>query len=182
MCKLQSIATSLHFSPVPHPHHRCSGTRKQQHNVTLYLVNSYSIKGLLHVGDRCVISPFFDALSYAGESMSISRKHAVITYNFSDRQFELTVLGKNGVTLGSEQVTPDNPVRTLTSGACIRTSDSVLYFLLPADITPYVGGEEEAAGGGARASSTARGTSAMDEGMATGSYTTGTVRSRIGGV
>jgi hypothetical protein len=48
--------------------------------------------------------------------MSISRKHAAIRYNFELRCFELVVMGKNGVTMESEVITPDLSPVALKSG------------------------------------------------------------------
>lgn len=53
----------------------------------------------------------------AGDSMSISRKHASIVYNFEARSFELHVMGKNGVHKDGELIVPEKAPVTLHSGA-----------------------------------------------------------------
>ena len=60
----------------------------------------------------------------AGDSMSISRKHASIVYNFEARCFELHVMGKNGVHKDGELITPEKAPVTLHSGTSYaQTSD-----------------------------------------------------------
>lgn len=74
-------------------------------------------------------------VSIGGNQMNISRKHARIAYNFVEKQFELIVEGKNGVTVGSELLTPDSAPYKLSSGDLLKIGDSSLYFLLPKDPT-----------------------------------------------
>lgn len=57
----------------------------------------------------------------AGDSMSISRKHASIMYNFEARRFELHVMGKNGVSKDGELVTPEKAPVSLHSGVPLAT-------------------------------------------------------------
>lgn len=70
-----------------------------------------------------------------GSSMSISRKHAKISYNFEKKTWELSVLGKNGVSVGKILYAPSSPPVPLKSQELIQFGDKLepvsLYFLLP---------------------------------------------------
>lgn len=70
-----------------------------------------------------------------GDTMSVSRQHARIYYNFSKSGFFLEVMGKNGVTVDGHVVSPgDAPVR-LRSQACLQIGgDITFHFLLPKDL------------------------------------------------
>lgn len=65
--------------------------------------------------------------------MNISRKHAVIQFNFLTRRFELTVQGKNGVTVNDQLFVPGHLARAMHSGDVIATGSCSFHFLLPAD-------------------------------------------------
>ena len=65
--------------------------------------------------------------------MNISRKHAVIQFNFLTRRFELTVQGKNGVTVNDQLFVPGHLPRAMQSGDVIATGSCSFHFLLPAD-------------------------------------------------
>lgn len=88
-----------------------------------------------------------------GEHSSISRKHAIIRYNFtkgvwcgkvnqhnridypsSTGAFELEVLSKNGVTIEGTLHTPDSGPVALHSQDTITVSDQSFVFLLPKDV------------------------------------------------
>ena len=70
-----------------------------------------------------------------GNSMSISRKHAKIAYNFETANWELTILGKNGVSVGKILYAPSSPPVVLRSQDLLQFGDKMepvsLYFLLP---------------------------------------------------
>merc|ERR1739848_223541 len=70
-----------------------------------------------------------------GSSMSISRKHAKISYNFETKTWELTILGKNGVSVGKILYAPSSPPVALRSTDLLQFGDKLepvsLYFLLP---------------------------------------------------
>lgn len=72
-----------------------------------------------------------------GDNMNISRQHAVIRYNFDRGSWELTVMGKNGVTVRSRAaddpvlVTPASPPQVLHSQDVLSMGDRSLSFLLP---------------------------------------------------
>jgi predicted component of type VI protein secretion system len=65
--------------------------------------------------------------------MNISRKHATIRYNFASGTFELSVLGKNGISVGSQLLTADSPPHPLASGDLISNGNCSFHFLLPRD-------------------------------------------------
>jgi hypothetical protein len=70
-----------------------------------------------------------------GNSMSISRKHAKISYNFEEKIWQLTVLGKNGVSVGKILYAPSSGPVGLKSQELLQFGDKLepvsLYFLLP---------------------------------------------------
>ncbi|KAG2451974.1 hypothetical protein HYH02_003746 [Chlamydomonas schloesseri] len=71
-----------------------------------------------------------------GESTTISRQHASIRYNFEKKQFELVVLGKNGVSVdhgdGNFRLyTPESPPTALKSRDLLMLGEKKFYFLLP---------------------------------------------------
>lgn len=70
-----------------------------------------------------------------GNSMSISRKHAKIAFNFETKNWELTILGKNGVSVGKILYAPTSPPVVLRSQDLLQFGDKMepvsLYFLLP---------------------------------------------------
>mmetsp|Transcript_35095 Transcript_35095/g.98955 ORF Transcript_35095/g.98955 Transcript_35095/m.98955 type:complete len:151 (-) Transcript_35095:226-678(-) len=74
-----------------------------------------------------------------GDSMSISRVHAKIAYNFSKRMWELTVPGKNGLYINRVLYTPDSQPAILTTcslleiGAGDGTGTVTIMFLLPVE-------------------------------------------------
>mmetsp|Transcript_12400 Transcript_12400/g.21930 ORF Transcript_12400/g.21930 Transcript_12400/m.21930 type:complete len:190 (-) Transcript_12400:654-1223(-) len=70
-----------------------------------------------------------------GDNMNISRAHAKITFNFVNKSFELTVLGKNGATVGSTQLTPSSPPYALKSQETLSIGEKVFHFFLPKVLT-----------------------------------------------
>jgi hypothetical protein len=72
--------------------------------------------------------------------MSISRKHASITYNFEARCFELHVMGKNGVNKDGELITPEKAPVSLHSGVFNHTtnSQSVFFLLFWVTLLPFL--------------------------------------------
>jgi len=55
-----------------------------------------------------------------GNSMSISRKHLEIYYNFESKQWEFKVLGKNGCFVNRTVYNPDNEPTALHSGSLLQ--------------------------------------------------------------
>ena len=96
-----------------------------------------------------------DLVLITGDNMNISRQHAKITYNFdlgeaSDREFrqpyqmhimlshsvvlgvfELTVMGKNGVTVNGVLHTPSSAPQQLYTQDFLQVGEQKFYFLLP---------------------------------------------------
>lgn len=68
-----------------------------------------------------------------GDNMNISRQHAMIRYNFDTKAFELSVLGKNGVTIRGSLYTPSSPTCTLQSQDVLQIATFNITFLLPKD-------------------------------------------------
>eukprot|EP00884_Botryococcus_braunii_P003704 jgi/Botrbrau1/13334/Bobra.0334s0010.1 len=66
-----------------------------------------------------------------GDNMNISRQHAIIAYNFDTGKWELTVLGKNGVTVDDRICLPGGGSVPLQSGSYLQLGDRGFYFLLP---------------------------------------------------
>ncbi|KAK9826146.1 hypothetical protein WJX81_000241 [Elliptochloris bilobata] len=70
-----------------------------------------------------------------GDNMNISRTHATIEYSFERGAWEMTALGKNGVTVQGTLYTPaDGQPATgiaLHSQDYIQIGDKSFYFLLP---------------------------------------------------
>lgn len=71
-----------------------------------------------------------------GDSTTISRQHASIRYNFDTKQFELVVLGKNGVSVDHGDgnfhlYTPESPPTALKSRDLLMLGEKKFYFLLP---------------------------------------------------
>ncbi len=93
-----------------------------------YTVKKYEI----FIGRKSKSTPVDVVL---GNSMSISRKHAKISYNFETQNWELTVLGKNGVSVGKILYAPSSPPVVLRSQELLQFGDKLepvsLYFLLP---------------------------------------------------
>ena len=93
-----------------------------------YTVKKYEI----FIGRKSKSTPVDVVL---GNSMSISRKHAKISYNFENQNWELTVLGKNGVSVGKILYAPSSPPVVLRSQELLQFGDKLepvsLYFLLP---------------------------------------------------
>jgi hypothetical protein len=70
-----------------------------------------------------------------GDNMNISRLHAKINYNFQTARFELTVLGKNGVTVKGTLHTPNSAPVVLQSQDLLQIGESSFWFLLPKDLS-----------------------------------------------
>jgi hypothetical protein len=68
-----------------------------------------------------------------GDNMNISRQHALIRYNFDTKAFELSVVGKNGVTIRGNLYTPSSPTYTLQSQDVLQIATFNITFLLPRD-------------------------------------------------
>ena len=68
--------------------------------------------------------------------MNISRKHAIIAYNFTAGQFELKLLGKNGLSVGDKLFGPDDAPCALSSGDVISGTSCRFHFFLPRDREP----------------------------------------------
>eukprot|EP00798_Chlamydomonas_sp_ICE-L_P007661 gene7661-815_t len=66
-----------------------------------------------------------------GENMNVSRLHAKISYNFKMRQFELTVQGKNGVSVNTVLYIPASDPLPLRSRDHLTIGDKSFFFLLP---------------------------------------------------
>eukprot|EP00736_Rhodelphis_marinus_P006623 Rmarinus@m.3733 len=72
-----------------------------------------------------------EAECHLGQHKNISRKHAVISYNFDQRCFEITCYGKNGIHVNGKPVMPETGPVQLTSQSEIRIGDRLFFFLLP---------------------------------------------------
>lgn len=94
-----------------------------------------------------------------GDNMNISRQHAKIVFNFDTKNFELIVLGKNGVTVEDVLYTPESPPQPLRSQDLLVIGDKKLHFLLPKTNDGGGGGQppkrRRVSGGGPVASATA---------------------------
>jgi FHA domain len=66
-----------------------------------------------------------------GDNMNISRQHAKISFNFDTGCFELTVMGKNGVTVQGSLYTPTSEPKQLKSQDLLQIGDCSFHFLLP---------------------------------------------------
>lgn len=66
-----------------------------------------------------------------GDNMNISRQHAKIGYNFSLGVFELTVMGKNGVTVNGVLYTPSSAPQQLYTQDFLQVGEQKFFFLLP---------------------------------------------------
>lgn len=66
-----------------------------------------------------------------GDNMNISRQHAKIAYNFSLGVFELTVMGKNGVTVNGILHTPSSAPQQLYTQDFLQVGEQKFFFLLP---------------------------------------------------
>eukprot|EP00198_Chlamydomonas_reinhardtii_P008846 XP_001698183.1 predicted protein [Chlamydomonas reinhardtii] len=69
------------------------------------------------------------------------RQHASIRYNFDTKQFELVVLGKNGVSVDHGDgnfhlYTPESPPTALKSRDLLMLGEKKFYFLLPRTLGP----------------------------------------------
>ncbi len=96
-------------------------------------VDYYMKKYEIIIGRRSKSTPVDVVL---GDSMSISRKHAKIVFDFRLHIWMLKVLGKNGVSIGKILYTPSAPPIPLNSKDLLLFGDKnepvQLYFLLPA--------------------------------------------------
>lgn len=70
-----------------------------------------------------------------GDNMNISRQHAKITYNFDLGVFELTVMGKNGVTVNGVLHTPSSASQQLYTQDFLQVGEQKFYFLLPKGVS-----------------------------------------------
>ena len=67
-----------------------------------------------------------------GDTMSVSRQHARIYYDFSNKGFYLLVLGKNGVSVNGTPVSPGDAPVLLESQSLLEVGNDVaVHFLLP---------------------------------------------------
>lgn len=66
-----------------------------------------------------------------GDNMNISRQHAKIAYNFALGVFELTVMGKNGVTVNGILHTPSSAPQQLYTQDFLQVGEQKFFFLLP---------------------------------------------------
>lgn len=67
-----------------------------------------------------------------GDTMSVSRQHARIYYDFAKKGFYLLVLGKNGVSVDGTMVSPGDAPVVLSSGCLLEVGNEVsFHFLLP---------------------------------------------------
>lgn len=67
-----------------------------------------------------------------GDTMSVSRQHARIYYDFSNKGFYLLVLGKNGVSVNGTSVSPGDAPVLLESQSLLEVGNDVaVHFLLP---------------------------------------------------
>ena len=93
-----------------------------------YIIKKYAIT----IGRKSKSTPVDVVL---GDSMSISRNHATIEYNFQNKCWELAVRGKNGVSVGKILYTPSSAPVTLRSQDLLQFGDKnapvSMYFLLP---------------------------------------------------
>ncbi|GAX81600.1 hypothetical protein CEUSTIGMA_g9028.t1 [Chlamydomonas eustigma] len=71
-----------------------------------------------------------------GDNMNISRQHAKINYNLETRNFELSVMGKNGVSVNGTLYTPMSPPQPLRSQDLLSVGEKSFYFLLPRKTPP----------------------------------------------
>jgi len=72
-----------------------------------------------------------DGFCSVGSSKSISRKHALLTYNKQKRMWEIKCLGKNGIEVQGETYGQDSAPVSLQHHARIDMGDSTFFFLLP---------------------------------------------------
>lgn len=70
-----------------------------------------------------------------GDNMNISRQHAKIAYNFQLGVFELTVMGKNGVTVNGVLHTPSSAPQPLYTQDFLQVGEQKFFFLLPKGTT-----------------------------------------------
>lgn len=67
-----------------------------------------------------------------GDVKNVSRKHAIIAYNFQNKNYEMICLGKNGVTINGVFYGADEKRKlSLQHGAEIKMGDAFFVFLLP---------------------------------------------------
>jgi len=76
-------------------------------------------------------SPYDEVQVDLGASKVVSRVHAKVEYNFVNRNFELTCLGKNGVFIDGRYYGKDSPPILLESKSLIQIGEKWFYFLLP---------------------------------------------------
>ena len=90
-----------------------------------HVVNTYDIL----LGRRNKNKPIDVSL---GETMSVSRQHARIYYDFSKQGFYLVVMGKNGVSVNGKTVSPGDAPVLLESKSLLEIGNEVsFHFLLP---------------------------------------------------
>ncbi|KAG7674515.1 hypothetical protein Ndes2526B_g05250 [Nannochloris sp. 'desiccata'] len=109
-----------------------------------------------------------------GETMSVSRQHAKIIFNFDTNQFELIVLGRNGVMVDGSLYEPEYGPVPLRSKALLQIGDTSFYFLLPKKLSKLFPSSETeiaaaAAGKGSKPNNAENGKEAtFESGEATG--------------
>lgn len=89
-----------------------------------------------------------------GNNLNMSRQHARLQYSFERGQWEMEVIGKNGIFVNGELVTPDKSPAVLTSQQLIAMGDVKFYFLLPKGGGKHGGQLNGAGSGGAGAEGT----------------------------
>ena len=101
-----------------------------------HIVNSYEIV----LGRRNKNKPIDVSL---GETMSVSRQHARIYYDFSKQGFYLVVLGKNGVSVNGTLVSPGDAPVVLESKSLLEIGHDVsFHFLLPKKLSKVFRGKK----------------------------------------
>jgi hypothetical protein len=70
-----------------------------------------------------------------GDSNKLSRKHAQFKYNRNTGKYEVKCLGKNGITVATDEktvfLTQDSPPFPLKSKSLLQMGDCLFIFLLP---------------------------------------------------
>jgi len=72
-----------------------------------------------------------------GTYKTISRKHAIISYNFKKKCFEITCLSKNGMKISNQLFTHKSVPQPLNHGSEVQLGDSYFIFLLPKDTIQF---------------------------------------------
>ncbi|OWB65453.1 hypothetical protein B5S30_g778 [[Candida] boidinii] len=75
-----------------------------------------------------------------GPSKVVSRRHASISYNLETRNWELTVLGRNGLKIDGARINSENNGVLLNSGNIIDIGGTQMMFILP-DAPPTISNE-----------------------------------------